>query len=176
MRIVERRSSIAAAAALLATLAPAARAHGCGDEGTAVAVLLGAVVVPSEVGFTVPTADPSVAKFVLGWSWQLPVTDSGSALPRHRIVGGVDLLPVAGGVSWRARAGYRYARSHVFGGVGVGADGAGANLSPEIGLRFMNDGSDHYIDPSLHLLARAEIAPESGHVRGATLLFGWSLF
>ena len=178
MRIIERRKSIAASAALLAVFAPAAAAHACVPEGAAVALLLGAVVVPSEVGFAVPTADPSIAKFVLGWSWQLPVMGFGSETTRHRLVGGVDLIPLSSGASWRARAGYRYARRHVFVGAGVGADGAGANLSPEIGVKFMNsdDGSDHDIDPSLHLLARAEIAPESGHVRGATVLFGWNLF
>jgi len=56
MRIIERRRAIAASAALLAALAPAAPAHACVPEGAAVALLLGAVVVPSEVGFTVPTA------------------------------------------------------------------------------------------------------------------------
>ena len=35
----------------------------------------------------------------------------------------------------------------------------------------------HYpVDPSLHLVARAEVAPESGQVRGATILLGWNLF
>jgi hypothetical protein len=177
MRIIERRKSIAASAALLAVFAPAAAAHACVPEGAAVALLLGAVVVPSEVGFAVPTADPSIAKFVLGWSWQLPVTGFGSETTRHRLVGGVDLIPLSSGASWRARAGYRYARRHVFVGAGVGADGAGANLSPEIGVKFLHvlEEPDAAVDMSLHLLARGEIAFGSRPLRGVSFLLGWNL-
>ncbi len=179
MHASKRRRWIAAAAvALIAALAPAARARACVTEGQAVAFGVGALLVPSDIGVAVPTANPSIANFVLGWSWQLPVAGFAAESTRHRIVGGVDVLPHSGGASWRGRLGYRYGRRHVFAGAGVGADGAGVNLSPEIGLKFMNadDGSDHSIDPSLHLLARAEIAPESGHARGATVLLGWNLF
>jgi hypothetical protein len=167
-----------AAGALLAALAPGARARACVTEGQAVAFGVGALLVPSDIGVAVPTANPSVANLVLGWSWQLPLLGVDAPSTRHRIAGGVDVLPHSNGASWRGRLGYRYGRHHVFAGAGVGADGAGVNLSPEIGLKFMNDddGSDHSIDPSLHLLARAEIAPESGHVRGATVLLGWNLF
>jgi hypothetical protein len=35
---------------------------------------------------------------------------------------------------------------------------------------------DKEFDPSMHLLARAEIAPDSGEVRGGTVLLGWNLF
>jgi hypothetical protein len=66
----------------------------------------------------------------------------------------------------------------VFGGAGVGLDGVGVNLSPEIGVKFAQilDEPRAGLEISLHLLARAEIAPESGRVRGATFLLGWNLF
>jgi hypothetical protein len=80
-------------------------------------------------------------------------------------------------VSWRGRLGYRYGRRHIFAGAGFGVDGAGLNLSPELGVKFAHDSrGDDEFDASLHLLARAEIAADSGHVRGATILLGWNIF
>jgi hypothetical protein len=65
----------------------------------------------------------------------------------------------------------------MFAGAGVGVDGAGLNLSPELGVKFLHgDTNNHEIDVSMHLLARAEIAPESGNLRGATVLLGWNVF
>ena len=89
----------------------------------------------------------------------------------------MDLLPHSDGADWRGRLGYRYGRRWAFGGVGVGIDGAGANLSPELGVKFAHGNrADDDVDLSLHLLARAEIVPDTGHVRGATVLLGWNLF
>jgi hypothetical protein len=170
--------SIAAAVALAAALAPAARADACIDEGTAVLLGIGALLTPADIGVAVPAAAASSPRLVIGWSWQIPLT--GGALDthpgRHRVVPEVDLLPLPAGVSLRGRFGYRYARRHLFAGAGVGLDGAGPNLSPELGVRFahFNTGDDD-IDTSMHLLARAELAPETG-VRGATILLGWNLF
>lgn len=131
-----------------------------------------AVLAPSEVGVTASGANAEASRFVLGWSYQLPI----DRLARHRIVPSIDLLP-GGSVSWRGRLGYRYGRRHVFAGAGVGIDGVGPNVAPEIGVKFghLTPGDDD-IDASLHLLARAEIAPESGHVRGGTILLGWNLY
>jgi len=75
------------------------------------------------------------------------------------------------------RLGYPLRPGRMFAGAGVGLDGAGLNLSPEIGVKCLHaDAHDSEIDASMHLLARTEIAPESGQVRGATILLGWNLF
>jgi hypothetical protein len=97
---------------------------------------------------------------------------------RHRVVGGVDLLPRPDGASWRGRLGYRYARRHAFAGAGFGIDGVGLHLSPELGVKFMHadKGNDCVFDPALHLLVRAEKKPEKANLRGATVLLGWNLF
>jgi hypothetical protein len=171
---------IAAVGGLLTVLAPAAAKADPPafpiDENVAYAIAAAAVLLPGEVGVAVPTANASAPRFVLGWSWQLPVSvwyDDHTT--HHRIVGGVDLLPRSDGADWRGRLGYRYGRRWAFGGVGVGLDGAGANLSPELGVKFAHAEPDSDIDMSLHLLARAEITPASG-VRGTTVLLGWNFF
>ena len=73
--------------------------------------------------------------------------------------------------------GYRYDRSHVFGGAGVDANGGSFNLSPEIGVKFLHvrEEPDAAVDMSLHLLARGEIAFGSRPLRGVTFLLGWNL-
>jgi hypothetical protein len=173
---------IAAVGGMLTVLAPAAAKADPPafpiDENLAFAIGAAALLVPAEAGVAVPTADASTANFVLGWSWQLPVSGwFGDHTLHHRIVGGVDLLPHSDGADWRGRLGYRYGRRWAFGGVGVGIDGAGANLSPEIGVKFAHGNrADDDVDLSLHLLARAEIAPDTGRVRGATVLLGWNVF
>ena len=160
---------------VVAALLPAARAQaysGGGLEretGLAVGLLALVVVVPGDVGVAVRTADPS-ARLLIGWSLQIPLEHE----LRHRLVPSLDLLP-QDGPSVRGRLGYRYARRHAFAGAGVGLDAAGANLSPEIGVKFAHsERESDSIDLSLHLLARAEIAPDSGRVRGVTVLLGWN--
>jgi hypothetical protein len=172
---------IPAVGGLLILLAPAAAKADPPSIATKenVALAVGAaLLLPSEVGVAIPTADPSAAHVVLGWSWQFPFSEAfGDRNLHHRVVGAVDLLPHSDGADWRARVGYRYARRHAFGGVGLGIDGAGGSLSPELGVKFAHaDRDDDVVDLSLHLLARAEIAPETGHVQGATVLLGWNVF
>jgi hypothetical protein len=171
------------AGGLLTILAPAAaRADPPAfpiDEGVVVGIVAAGALLPSDIGVAIPTANASNANLVLGWSWQLPVSGFvGDHTMHHRVLAAVDLLPHSDGADWRGRFGYRYGRRHLFGGLAIGIDGAGANLSPELGVKFAHaergDGDD--FDASLHLIARAEIAPESGHVRGATVLLGWNLF
>jgi hypothetical protein len=167
---------IGAAAGLLAALAPATAARACFDERKGTGLAIQTAPLPSEVGVAVPAGDPSSRKLVVGWSWQIPVTLDG--VPFHnRVVGGVDLLARSDGASGRGRLGYRYAGRHAFAGLGFGVDGAGPNLSPEVGLKFLHaDGETECVfDPSLHLLVRAEIEPEKAHLRGATVLLGWNL-
>ena len=121
----------------------------------------------------------SAPRLVVGWSWQIPLGGDGADYPtRHRIVPAVDLLPRSDGATWRGRLGYRYARRHLFAGAGVGIDRAGVNLSPEVGVKFLHleAPGDPDMDLSMHLLARAEIAADTGHLRGGTILLGWNLF
>ena len=163
---------------VLLMLAPAARANACVDTGALGIIAAAALLTPGDIGVALPVAEASTARLVVGWSWQIPVSLGENPHPmRHRIVPAVDLLPHPDGVSWRGRLGYRYGRRHLFAGAGAGVDGAGPNLSPELGVKFAhhNSGDDDF-DLSLHLLARAEIAPESGRVRGATVLLGWNIF
>jgi len=170
---------MAAVGGLVIVLAPAgakADPPAMFGEGAAFAVAAGAVLLPSEYGVAIPTADAANTNFVLGWSLQIPVSAwFGDHAMHHRVVGSVDLLPHSDGADWRGRVAYRYGARHGFAGLGFSVDGAGASLSPELGVKFAHaDKADYDIDMSLHLLARAEIAPESGHVRGATILLGWN--
>jgi hypothetical protein len=172
---------IVAGAGLLGTLLAAGRADAYSyyPDGMVEAVAAGAVLLPSEFGVVVPTEDASTSRFVLGWSLQFPVSMLfPDPTTDHRVVAGVDLLP-QGGTSWRGRLGYRYGSRHVFGGAGVGLDGSGANLSPELGVKFLHGESESRggdgVDLSLHLLARAELASGSNPLRGVTVLFGWNI-
>lgn len=167
-----------AAGALLVVLAPASRAKAHYDVAPALAASAAALLAPGDIGVAVPVAETAPSRFVLSWSWQIPVAGiADDHAARHRVVPEVNLLPHSGGADWRGRLGYRYGRRHMFAGAGIGIDGAGLNLSPEIGVKFLHaDARDKQIDASMHLLARAEIAPESGGVRGATVLLGWNLF
>jgi hypothetical protein len=62
----------------------------------------------------------------------------------------------------------------------MGLDATGLSFSPEIGVRFAHflDGGAHRsgLDPAMHLLARADVAVESGQFRGGALFLGWNLF
>lgn len=136
-------------------------------------VLLLVPLLPSEAGVDVSRAGD--VNGVIGWSWQLALAqDPFRAANRHRIVTGVDLLVGPDGVSGRGRIGYRYALGDFFAGVGPAVDGSGVSLSPELGVKFAHAAESHReVDASLHVLARAHIAPDG--VRGATVLLGWNL-
>lgn len=148
------------------------------DEGDVVCIAVVGALLPADIGVAIPTASASSPSFVLGWSWQLPVSGFvGDHTMHHRVLAAVDLLPHSDGADWRGRFAYRYGRRHAFGGVGFGIDGAGWNLSPELGVKFAHaEGDGEESDASFHLLARAEIAPDTGRVRGGTVLLGWNLF
>ena len=173
---------IAVVGGLLTVLSPAAAKADpsvipFSSDGAVLAAAAGALLLPSELGVAVPTARASSANFVVGWSWQIPVSGwVGDGGLHHRVVTTVDLLPHSDSADWRGRVGYRYARRWVFGGAGVGFDGESGFLSPELGVKFAHATGDEDIDLSLHLLARAEIAPDTGQVRAATVLFGWNIF
>jgi hypothetical protein len=131
------------------------------------------LLAPSEVGATTSGVDPATRQLVLGWSYQFPADDRS----RHRVVSSVDLV-VHDGAAWRGRLGYRYGRRHAFAGGGVGVDGSGLTLSPEIGVKFLHLAQEESdgIDASLHMLVRADVAPETGRIRAATILLGWNLY
>ena len=171
------RTGTAAALGLLALLV-SGEARAIGWDGAALGAL--GLFAPSDAGVTM--SDPVSGHALIGWSWQIPLKIFANQYPddllHHRIVPGFDLVPGAGpGASWRARLGYRYDRSHLFGGAGVDANGASFNLSPEIGVKFLHvmEEPDAAVDMSLHLLARGEIAFGSRPLRGVTFLLGWNL-
>jgi hypothetical protein len=172
---------IAAAAALLffATYAGDSIAGRAPDESTIVVGGLALLLAPSETGVTAVMADQTTPRFVLAWSWQAPVSAVFHGAARHhRAVAGVDLLLGSENASWRGRVGYRYGGRHAFGGVGVVFEAGGVSLSPEVGVKFAHlvPEREQSIDPSLHLLARTDVAPESGRLRGGTVLLGWNFF
>ena len=159
------------AAAAIATLAPSAHADASAfpmPDGTIVAEGIAALIAPSETGLLVTGEGP---RFVLGWSWQAPVTQSY----RHLVVGGLNLVPDGGNHRFEGRLGYRFAPNRLFGGLGIaGFDRAGPTWSPEIGVKIARWGNDTPAT-AVHLLARAEIAPELNQIRGATVLLGWTI-
>jgi hypothetical protein len=164
---------IAAAGGFLAIMTWGHASRACPGSWEPAIIAMAALLAPSEFGATVASAEPRASRFVLGWSYQF-APDQRS---RHRVVPSIDLLPGRNDVSWRGRLGYRYGRRHLFGGAGVGIDSAGVNLSPELGVKFLHLDKPYAdgIDPSLHLLIRADVAPESGRVRGGTVLLGWNV-
>ena len=58
------------------------------DDGTTIALGAVAVVVPNETGLLVSRQEPD---FVLGWSWQIPFSES----LRHRVIGSVAWVPAS---------------------------------------------------------------------------------
>ena len=159
---------IAAAGGLLAVFGPPGRARACEDARTLLTGVALAVIAPSDVG---PAVSPAAGRPVIGWSWLIPPVVDAPA-PRGA---GRRSPPGAGRglVGWPV--GYRYEWERLSLGAGFGADGARTNLSPEVGFMLLRPRTTCFLDPSLHVLAHAEIDPGSGHLRGATFLLGWHL-
>jgi len=159
-------------------LVPAARAKAacvsiaCSNQDWLVPVGAAALVAPSDVGVLASAPDPSTARLVIGWSWQIPILIHDEA--RNRLVPSFDLLPRSD-PSWRVRFGYRYSCRHLFAGAGLGASGSQVSIAPELGARFANSGHHDEAGPSLHMITRAEIDPSSGNLRGVAVLLGWNL-
>ena len=138
------------------------------DSGTAIAVAVPLLLLPSEVGALIPSHE---ADFVLGWSWQIPVAPSF----RHRIAGSLDWVPGYDGRHFRGRLGYRFGLRHFFTGLGPSFDRSGATWSPVFGVKFAHaEGADEQIDLSLHIVVRADISPAVDGFRAITMLFGWN--
>lgn len=184
MQIPTSKKWISVLGLLLATLASARRSHA--DQQDAV---IGTIMflTPSEVGAALSGADMS-RQLVVGWAWQIPIErqdplgilQSTAAVSPHRLVPSVELLHHAGVTSWRGRFGYRYAGRWVLAGAGMGFDGAGIDVSPEVGLKLLGgkhreDGVASPAALSLHLLVRAEIELGSDHFGGGTVTLGWTL-
>jgi hypothetical protein len=135
-------------------------------------VVLGivALIAPSEIGTLIHDGR---ADFVLGWSWQVPITRSF----RHRLVGGLDWAPWTPDHHFGQRLGYRLGARDFLAGMGVAHDNSNTTLSPEVGLRFVHgSGGDRQLDVSLHILVRIDVAPALGAFRTATVFLGWNLF
>lgn len=160
-----QRCGVGILVAALLLLAPA-RARACISGGELVVLGLGLLIVPSETGTLVTNEGP---RYVLGWSWQVPVHGD-----QHRLVGGVSWIADAPHAV-EGRLGYRYAVGRLFGGLGVSVDGQGSAWSPELGINLLPRHGD---DGSLkvHLLVRGQIAPELNQFRGVSLLVGWTAF
>jgi len=136
---------------------------------TIAAVAAAGVVLPSETGMLFDRK----AFFVVGWSWQVPITPSF----RHRIVGGLNWVPASDQHRWGGRAGYRFAARDFIAGAGIAFDHAGTTWSPEAGVRFPpHRHEDELFDPSLHVILRADVALELNRLRGMTMLVGWTFF
>jgi hypothetical protein len=123
-------------------------------------------ILPSEVGTFLGSSD---VDFVLGWSGQFPFTESH----RHRVAYGLDWVPGRENRHWRGHVGYRYGGRYLFGGLGVMVDHTETTAAPELGFKFLhviNEG----VDPSLHVLVRADVRIDPG-VSGLTLLLGWNI-
>ena len=158
-------------AAAAIALAPSARAEPPASLSVPDGVLFGlgtaALIVPSETGVLVTSDGP---RYVLGWSWQVPLAQSF----RHLGVGGLNWVPSGGDNRVEGRLGYRFAPNRLFGGLGIAINGAGPTWSPEIGVKVLRS-ADDTTAAAVHLLVRAEIAPELNQVRGATVLLGWTI-
>jgi hypothetical protein len=161
--------SMFAAAAIALARSAHADSPGFAVPDGAIALGTAAIIAPSETGLLVTSDGP---RFVLGWSWQVPVTGSF----RHLVVGGFNLVPDGGDHRFEGRLGYRFAPNRLFGGLGVaGFYGTGPSWSPEVGVKIARWDND-IPSAAVHLLARAEIAPELDRIRGASILLGFTFF
>lgn len=174
-------------AMLLISLSPRparASGHAMNAVGDAFApfLVLGVVLIlvaPSDLGAVIPARDPGGnTQFVLGWSWQIPVPlvrDGALARSNHHLLGGFDYLPESDSGHILGRFGYRYSRSRLIAGLTT-AFGDGWTWSPEIGIKLVHGFEpDAPIDPSVHLLARANVDIDFRRFDGVTVLLGWSL-
>jgi hypothetical protein len=163
--------SVVTLGVLAAGLLLARPAAASGEYPELALVVVGALVLPSDVGTDIPATGESRARVVVGWSYQVPLGSWKGEL-HHRAVFGADLLFV-GGFGGRGRVGYRYATQWLFAGAGVSATGDGPTWSPEVGVKFA-----HLVkgeSQSLHVLVRGEVAPDLQQLQGATVLLGWNL-
>jgi hypothetical protein len=160
---------------LAAVLLGARPAAADSDYGRLVSFGVLVLVAPAHVGADVSPDASAPMRGVVGWSYQIPIKtpyDDDVLKSRHGLVFGGDVL-FHGGVDGRGRVGYRYTTYRLFGGAGVSVSAAGATLSPEVGVKF-----GHFSDgkrPSLHVLVRGEVTPNSTKAPTATIAVGWNL-
>lgn len=162
------------AASLVVVSEPArASGHVAGppfSSGTAAAIAVPLLILPSDIGTLVDSAGMN---FAMGWSLQIPISSSF----RHRIAGGLDWVPGSEGHHFRGRIAYRYGLRYFFTGLGPAFDHAGTTWSPELGVKFAHaESADEQIDLSLHIVVRADIATALDRIRTVTIFFGWNVF
>jgi hypothetical protein len=134
------------------------------------ALFAAGAALPSETGALL---DGRAAHFVVGWSWQVPVT----ATFRHRVVSGFNWIPGGDDHRWEGRLGYRFGSRNFFLGAGASLEHAGVTWSPEVGVRLLPGlHGDPQLDPAAHVMVRAEVAPAFDALRGVTILLGWTAF
>ena len=144
-------------------------------------LLLVIAAAPANLGADIPASDPgNGTQFVLGWSWQFPVPpfrNGDLARSDHHLLGGFDYLPENASGHFRGRFGYRYSHARLIAGL-TAAFGGGWTWSPELGIKLAHSSEPEPppIDPSLFLLARANVAADLGRFDGVAVLIGWSLF
>ncbi len=181
-----KRAAIVTAVILCLTAARPARASGhlpLPDYFGPLAFLLLLVIVaaPADLGADIPAQSPGDGtQFVLGWSWQFPVPpfrNGELARSDHHLLGGFDYRPESESGHLRGRFGYRYTHARLIAGL-TAAVGGGWSWSPEVGVKLAHSSEPDPppIDPSLYLLARANVAADVGRFEGVTVLLGWSLF
>ena len=139
------------------------------------------LVGPSDLGAEIPAHDPGDGtQFVLGWSWQIPIPLTRNGEPsgsNHHFIGGFDYLPQSSDGHFIGRFGYRYDRSRLIAGLTAAFGHTRGDWSPEIGVKLIHLFEPYPpLDPSLHLLARANIAFGLDRFDGVTVLLGWSFF
>ena len=144
-------------------------------------LLLVGLAAPSDLGAEIPEHDPADGiQFVLGWSWQIPLppTHNGDfGASDHHLLGGFDYLPENDDGHFIGRFGYRYSHAHLLAGLTAAFGHAGWGWSPEIGVKLAHSSeTSPSVDPSLHLLARANLGPEFHRFDGVSVLLGWSIF
>jgi hypothetical protein len=138
------------------------------DEPAAIPMAVAGVLLPSETGVLVN----SESHFVLGWSWQVPITPSF----RHRIIGGLNWVPGAKNHELGGRAGYRFGTHDIIAGLGIDFANSRTTWSPEVGIKFPHHGVDEQFNPSFHIIVRANLVPKLNQLQGTTVLFGWTFF
>jgi hypothetical protein len=155
--------------ALALVLGAAAPARACVGEGELLAILAGALLVPSEFGGEATTGGGREGAPVIGWAYQVPL-DAGSPEPRHRVAMAVEWTPGGRGADVRGRLGYRHVRGPLELGLGVSTGPDRLRLSPELGLRVWQQG-----DFGVHVRLRGEVPPTAPRDVRGVLTVGWSI-
>jgi hypothetical protein len=131
-------------------------------------------LAPHDVGLLFTRADREHPYLSLGWTAQIPVSDSR----RQRVVLGLDWNPAWDGHRVRARLGYRFGFRYPFFGLAAVADKSSLAFAPEVGVRLVTSSKSSLSEPdfAFHFIVRADIPVRMDELRAVSVLAGWSLF